>query len=46
MVFLDGTSIRAHAIAAGASKEGDLEEAVIAVEHLAEAVEVSARKSS
>ena len=46
MVFLDGTSIRAHPKAAGASKKGDLEKAVIAVRHLAEAVEVLARRSS
>src|SRR3954454_22320764 len=34
MAFLDGTSIRAHAKAAGASKKGDLEEAVAKVKLL------------
>ncbi len=34
MTFLDGTSIRAHAKAAGASKKGDLEEAAAKVRHL------------
>jgi transposase len=38
MVFLDGTSVRAHAKAAGASKKGDLEQAAASVRHLAEAV--------
>ena len=46
MVVLDGTSIRAHAKAAGASKKGDLERAVTVVRHLAEAVEALARKPS
>jgi transposase len=34
MAFLDGTSIRAHAKAAGAAKRGDLEEAVAKVKLL------------
>ena len=34
LVFLDGTSIRAHAKAAGASKKGDLEKAATAVKRL------------
>ena len=39
MVFLDGTSIRAHAKAAGASKKGDLEQNVRRVRRLAALVE-------
>ena len=35
MAFLDGTSIRAHAKAAGASKKGDLREAAAKVRRLA-----------
>ena len=38
LVFLDGTSIRAHAKAAGASKKGDLEKAATAVKRLADLV--------
>ncbi len=42
MVFLDGTSIRAHAKAAGAAKRGDLGRAATTVKRLAEAVEAMA----
>ena len=42
MVFLDGTSIRAHAKAAGAAKRGDLGRAATTVRRLAEAVEAMA----
>jgi transposase len=46
MTFLDGTSIRAHAKAAGASKRGDLEHAAMLVRRLAEAVAAMAPKLS
>ena len=46
MTFLDGTSIRAHAKAAGASKKGDLERNVMLVRRLAEAVAATAPKLS
>ena len=46
MVFLDGTSIRAHAKAAGASKKGDLERNAMLVRRLAEAVEALAPRLS
>ena len=46
IVFMDGTSIAAHPKAAGASKEGNLEKAMIDVKHLAEALKVLARRSS
>jgi transposase len=42
MVFLDGTTIRAHAKAAGARKKGSLHEAEIAVRRLAALVEAMA----
>ncbi len=42
MVFLDGTSIRAHAKATGAAKRGDLGRAATTVKRLAEAVEAMA----
>ena len=42
MAFLDGTSIRAHAKAAGAAQKGDLEEAKERVKRLAEAVAATA----
>jgi transposase len=38
MAFLDGTSVRAHAKAAGASKKGDLAEAAAKVRHLGDLV--------
>jgi hypothetical protein len=38
MAFLDGTSIRAHAKAAGASKKGDLAEAAAKVRRLGDLV--------
>ena len=38
MAFLDGTSIRAHAKAAGASKKGELERNVMLVRRLADLV--------
>ena len=46
MTFLDGTSIRAHAKAAGASKKGDLERNVTLVRRLAEAVAAMAPRPS
>ena len=46
MTFLDGTSIRAHAKAAGASKKGDLERNVMLVRRLAEAVAAMAPRPS
>ena len=46
MVFLDGTSIRAHAKAAGAAKKGDLERDVMLVRRLAEAVAAMAPRLS
>ena len=46
MAFLDGTSIRAHAKAAGASKKGDLERNVMLVRRLAEAVAAMAPRPS
>ena len=46
MTFLDGTSIRAHAKAAGASKRGDLERNVMLVRRLAEAVAAMAPRPS
>jgi transposase len=42
MAFLDGTSIRAHAKAAGASKKGDLAEAAAKVRRLGALVAASA----
>lgn len=46
MTFLDGTSVRAHAKAAGAAKKGDLEWAAMLVRRLAEAVEGMAPRRS
>jgi transposase len=46
MAFLDGTSIRAHAKAAGASKKGELERNVTLVRRLADLVEAMAPKPS
>ena len=46
MTFLDGTSIRAHAKAAGASKKEDLERNATLVRRLAEAVEAMAPRPS
>jgi transposase len=46
MTFLDGTSIRAHAKAAGAAKKGDLERNATLVRRLAEAVEAMAPRRS
>jgi transposase len=46
MTFLDGTTIRAHAKAAGASKKGDLEPNVMRVKRLAALVEVMAPRLS
>jgi transposase len=44
MVFLDGTSIRAHQKAAGAARKGDLERSGIAVKDLADLAAALARK--
>ena len=44
MVFLDGTSIRAHQKAAGAARKGDLERSAIAVKDLADLAAALARK--
>ena len=41
LVFLDGSSIRAHAKAAGAAKKGDLQQAAISVKRLDAAVAAS-----
>jgi transposase len=46
LAFLDGTSIRAHAKAAGASKKGDLEGHAMLVRRLADLVEAMAPKPS
>ena len=46
MVFLDGTSIRAHAKAAGAAKKGDLAEAAAKVRRLADLVAATAPRPS
>ena len=46
LVFLDGTSVRAHAKAAGASKKGDLEKAVTTVKRLADLVAAMAPRPS
>lgn len=46
MVFLDGTSIRAHAKAAGASKKGDLEQNAMHVRRLADLVAAMGPKPS
>ena len=47
VAFLDGTSIRAHAKAAGASKKGDLEAAAASVRRLADlAAALAPRPSS
>ena len=46
MTFLDGTSIRAHAKAAGAAKKGELERNVTLVRRLAEAVAATAPRPS
>ena len=44
LVFLDGTSVRAHAKAAGASKKGDLEKAATAVKRWADLVVAMAQR--
>lgn len=44
MVFLDGSSIRAHARAAGAAKKGGMRQAAISVRRLDEAVAASVRR--
>ena len=46
MAFLDGTSIRAHAKAAGASKKGDLERSVMLVRRLADLAAAMAPRPS
>ena len=46
MAFLDGTSIRAHAKAAGASKKGDLAHAVEQVRRLGDLVAALAPRSA
>ena len=46
MTFLDGTSIRAHAKAAGASKKGDLERNVMLVRRLGDLVAATAPRPS
>ncbi len=46
MAFLDGTSIRAHAKAAGASKKGDLEHSVMLARRLADLVAAMAPRPS
>ena len=46
MAFLDGTSARAHAKAAGASKKGEPERNATLVRRLAEAVEAMAPRPS
>ena len=46
MVFLDGTSIRAHAKAAGASKRGELERNVTLVRRLGDLVAAMAPRPS
>jgi transposase len=46
MAFLDGTSIRAHAKAAGAAKKGDLEHSVMLVRRLADLVAAMAPRPS
>jgi transposase len=46
MTFLDGTSVRAHAKAAGAAKKGHLGRAATLVRRLAEAVEAMAPRPS
>jgi transposase len=46
MVFLDGTSIRAHAKAAGAAKKGDLERSAMLVRRLADLVAAMAPRPS
>ena len=46
MAFLDGTSIRAHAKAAGASKKGDLEQAAAKVRRLGDLVAALAPRPS
>jgi transposase len=44
MVFLDGSSIRAHAKAAGAAKKGGVQQAAISMRRLDEAVAASVRR--
>ena len=44
MVFLDGSSIRAHAKAAGAAKKGGVRQAAISMRRLDEAVAASVRR--
>ncbi len=44
MVFLDGTNIRAHQKAAGASRKGDLQGSETAVKRLADLVAAMAPK--
>ena len=46
VAFLDGTTIRAHAKAAGAAKKGDLERNAMLVRRLADLVEAMAPKPS
>ncbi len=46
MTFLDGTSIRAHAKAAGAAKKGDLERSAMLVRRLADLVAAMAPRPS
>ena len=46
LVFLDGTSVRAHAKAAGASKKGDLEKAATSVKRLGDLVAAMAQRPS
>jgi hypothetical protein len=46
MAFLDGTSIRAHAKAAGAAKKGDLERSVMLVRRLADLAAAMAPRPS
>jgi transposase len=46
MAFLDGTSIRAHARAAGASNKGDLEHGVMLARRLADLVAAMAPSPS
>jgi transposase len=46
MAFLDGTSVRAHAKAAGAAKRGELERNATLVRRLAEAVAAMAPRRS
>ena len=46
MTFLDGTSIRAHAKAAGAAKKGDLDRSVMLVRRLADLAAAMAPRPS